>query len=187
MLYLRWETDQGVAIRLVESKAKLTPLDHKEDAVKAEVFAARLRKYMQKHCRLEIDRWFHLVDSQTVLGAIHRDSYGYQTFFASRIGEIQQSAPVEDWWWVPSNLNIADIITRGATLKDLQESWQAGPEFLKQSLADWPIKSAGEVVLDARERISKMQRKPFSAVITRAQAKKHQDLVTQSKVPVTVD
>lgn len=175
VLYLRWETHQGVEVRLVESKAKLTPLDQKGDAVKAEVcgavFAARLRKFMEKYGQMTISRWFHLIDSQTVLGAIQRDSYGYQTFFANRIGEIQKAGPVEDWLWLPGDMNIADIMTRGANLKDLQGIWQSGPEFLKLPLSEWPVKSAGEVVADARENISKMQRKTFSAVVTRAQAK----------------
>ncbi|KAI4905883.1 hypothetical protein NFI96_001272 [Prochilodus magdalenae] len=175
VLYFRWETDQGIGIRLVESKAKLTPLDQKGDAVKAEVcgavFAARLRKYVEIHGRMEIEHWFHLVDSQTVLGAIQRDSYGYQTFFANRIGEIQKAGPVEDWWWIPGNINVADIITREATPKDLQEdtAWQNGPEFLKQSLKEWPIKSAGDIATDARNSVNKLQRKSFSAVMTRAE------------------
>ncbi len=120
VLYLRWNTDQGIYVRLVESKAKLIPLDHKGDAVKAEircaVFAVRLRKHFEKHGRMEVERWFHLVDSQTVLGAIQRDSYGYQTFFANRVGEIQKSGSVSDWWWIPGDINIADIITRGGAL-----------------------------------------------------------------------
>ncbi len=51
--YFRWETEQGILVRLVEPKAKLTPLDQKGEPVKAEVcgavFAARLRKYIEKH------------------------------------------------------------------------------------------------------------------------------------------
>ncbi len=46
VLYLRWNSNQGSIIRLVESKAKLTPLDQKGDVIKAEVcgavFASRL-------------------------------------------------------------------------------------------------------------------------------------------------
>lgn len=42
-------------------------------------------------------------------------------FFANRIGEIQKTGATSDWWWVPGNLNIADIITRGAGPKDLDE------------------------------------------------------------------
>ncbi|KAK3559829.1 hypothetical protein QTP86_020994 [Hemibagrus guttatus] len=67
VLYLRWETDQGVDVRLVESKAKLAPLDQKGDAIKAEicgaVFAVRLKKYFEKHGQMEVERWVHLVDS----------------------------------------------------------------------------------------------------------------------------
>lgn len=128
-----------------------------------------------KHGRMEVERWFHLVDSQTVLGAIQRDSYGYQTFFANRIGEIQKSGPVNDWWWIPGDVNIADIITRGGTPENLGEEfeWQKGPQFLRLPVEEWPMKSAAEVAADARERVSKLQRKTFSAVLTRAQAKKY--------------
>lgn len=69
--------------QLVESKAKLNPLVQKGDAVKAEicgaVFAVRLKGYILKHGRLEVGRWYHFVDSQMVLGAIQRESYGFQT------------------------------------------------------------------------------------------------------------
>ncbi|XP_060757417.1 methyltransferase-like protein 23 isoform X2 [Neoarius graeffei] len=123
VLYLRWSCSHGVVVRLVEAKAKLTPLDHKGDLVKAEmcgaVFAARLKNYFQKHCRIEVKRWYHLVDSQTILGAIQRESYGYQTFYANRVGEIQSSTDIRDWWWIPGAENIADIITRGASPDDL--------------------------------------------------------------------
>ncbi|XP_048035062.1 uncharacterized protein LOC125260633 [Megalobrama amblycephala] len=177
VLYLRWNSSQGVVVRLVESKAKLTPLELKGDPIKAEicgaVFATRLRKYFEKHGRIEVEKWFHLVDSQTVLGAIQRDSYGYQTFFANRIGEIQKTGASSDWWWIPGDLNIADIITRGASPKDLDEDsiWQNGPEFLKRSVEEWPKRSAAEIADDARERVNKLQRKVFSAAVTRGQIK----------------
>ena len=178
ILYLRWACEQGSTVRLVESKAKLTPLDHKGEAVKAElcgaVFAARLKKYFEQHGRIHVKQWYHFVDSQTVLGAIQRESYGFQTFFANRIGEIQSSTQLQDWWWIPGQLNIADIITRGASPKNLDESspWQQGPKFLSLPAAEWPIKSAKDVSATARENIGKMQKKSFVAALTRAQVKK---------------
>lgn len=103
LMYLRWETSQGPVVRFVYSKAKPTPLYQKGEAVKVglcgAVFTSRIRKYVGKHARMRIERWFHLHDSQTVLGAIQRDSYGYNTFFANRLGEIQKAGPVQDWWW----------------------------------------------------------------------------------------
>ncbi|KAM4521343.1 uncharacterized protein PAE49_002487, partial [Odontesthes bonariensis] len=191
VMYVRWETSQGTEVRFVEAKAKLTPLEQKGDAVKAEicgaVFAARIRKYVEKHAIMKMERWFHLLDSQTVLGAIQRENYGFQTFFANRVGEIQKSGPVQDWWWIRGDLNIADVITRGGTLKDLDEesTWQNGPEFLKWPVEEWPIQSAGEVAAQARESVNKLQRKAFSAALTRAQAKmtqqKEDPLAAQKK------
>lgn len=69
-------------VRLAESKAKLTPLDHKGDAVKAKVcgavYAAWLKKNFQRHYKVRVEKWFHLVDSQTVLGAVQRENYGFK-------------------------------------------------------------------------------------------------------------
>lgn len=178
VLYLRWETQNGVIVRLVESKAKLTPLDQKGDVIKAElcgaVFATRLKKYFEKHCHIKVARWIHFVDSQTILGAIQKDSYGYQTFFANRIGEIQKAGPVEDWRWVEGNLNISDIITRGASPEELNEDseWQRGPEFLKWPEVEWPAKMASEIVTTVADDVKRLKRKAFSAVVTRAQSLK---------------
>nr|XP_061826459.1 uncharacterized protein LOC133612783 [Nerophis lumbriciformis] len=178
VMYLRWITDLGPIIRLVESKAKLTPLDHKGDAAKAEmcgaVFASRLRKFFELHSRIQIRKWFHFVDSQTVLGEIRRESYGYQTLFANWIGEIQSSTAVQEWLWIPGSQNIADVITRGAGPQDLDQNseWQNGPKFLSPPESEWPTKSAKELATTARESINKLQRKAFAAVLTRAQARK---------------
>lgn len=130
-----------------------------------------------------------------MLGAIQRDSYGYQTFFANRVGEIQKAGSLEDWWWIPGDLNITDIITRGAAPEDPQEDsvWQNGPGFLRQPAEEWPKKSAKEVIADAKEGIDKLKRKAFSAALTRAQAKKLQSSEMQknhnnpdSKEPVAL-
>ncbi|KAK7889795.1 hypothetical protein WMY93_025355 [Mugilogobius chulae] len=180
VLYLRWICSEGVVIRLVEAKAKLTPLDHKGDPVKAEmcgaVFAARLKNYFQRHCRIEVGRWYHFVDSQTILGAIQRESYGYKTFFANRIGEIQNSTDVNDWRWIPGQSNVADTITRGASPQDLMEDseWQSGPKFLSLPENEWPTMSAKDVAAQARENLIKIQKKAFSAALTKEDQVKQQ-------------
>ncbi len=79
---------------------------------------------------------------------------------------------MKDWWWIPSDLNIADIITRGGSPKDLKEDsvWQRGPVFLRWPVEDWPMKSAAEV------------EKTFSAILTRRMAKEKQDAVLLKKL-----
>lgn len=86
VLYLHWKMQGGVIARLVESKAKFTPLDQKGDKIKAEV--------------------------------------------------------VED------NLNIADIIQR----------------------VRMPFKMTSEIVTEVADDVTRLQRKAFSAVVTRSQA-----------------
>ncbi|KAL3991581.1 G protein-coupled receptor kinase [Sarotherodon galilaeus] len=181
VIYLRWSCSHSVTVRLVESKAKLTPLNHKGDPVKAEmcgaVFAARLKTYFQRHCIIQVKKWYHFVDSQTILGAIQRESYGFQTFFANRVGEIQSSTDVQDWWWIPGSANIADILTRGASPNALTEDseWQSGPKFLQLPENEWLKKSAGEVAAQAREKVTKLQKKAFVAVLTRIHTNAAQD------------
>ncbi|CAI5659844.1 unnamed protein product, partial [Oreochromis niloticus] len=183
VMYLRWSCSHSVIVRLVESKAKLTPLDHKSDPVKAEmcgaVFAARLKTYFQRHCRIQVKKWYHFVDSQTVLGAIQRDSYGFQTFFANRVGEIQSSTDVQDWWWIPGSANIADVLTRGASPNALTEDseWQSGPKLLQLPEDEWLKKSAREVAAQAREKVTTLQKKAFVAVLTRIHTNAAQDSV----------
>ncbi|XP_077949972.1 uncharacterized protein LOC144389412 [Gasterosteus aculeatus] len=171
VLYLRWETEDAVAVKLVESKGKLTPLDQKGDVIKAElcgaVFASRLKTYFEKHCYIKVDQWIHFVDSQTILGAIQKDSYGYQTFFANRIGEIQKAGSVDSWRWVEGRLNIADLITRGASPEELAEGsvWQEGPKFLKLPESEWPVKTAREINPLVAE-IGGLRRKAFTGLVT---------------------
>lgn len=126
----------------------------------------------------EVKQWYHFVDSQTVLCSVQRESYGFQTFFANRIGEIQISTQLQNWWWIPGSLNIADIITRGAGPKELAENspWQQGPKFLSLPAEEWPIKSAKDVSATGRESVGRMQKKSFAVALTRAQVKEPPDL-----------
>ena len=84
-----------------------------------------------------------------------------------RIGEIQTSTNIQDWWWIPGSHNIADIITRGASPQYLSQDsdWQ---KFLVLPVSEWPIKSAKEWAATARENIDNLQKKAFAAALTKA-------------------
>ena len=74
---------------------------------------------------------------------IQKEPYGFNTFIALRIGEIQTSMKSEDWKWVESKWNIADWTTRGKHPIDLGENscWQKRPKFLRQPECEWPVKT----------------------------------------------
>ena len=68
------------------------------------------------------------------MGLIHLFRLGW--------GKFKLTDP-NDWYWVESKLNVADIISRGASIPELNygSRWQIGPEFLKLPIDDWPLRN----------------------------------------------
>ena len=46
---------------------------------------------MDEQYRYKFQRCYHIVDSQIVQAMIQKDSYGFNTFAATQIGEIQET------------------------------------------------------------------------------------------------
>ena len=95
---------------------------------------------MDEQYRYKFQRCYHIVDSQIVQAMIQKDSYGFNTFAATRIGEIQEGTE-QHWYWTESAYNIADLLTRGKKPSEirLHSEWQEGPDFLKRPESEWPI------------------------------------------------
>ena len=72
---------------------------------------------------------------------IQRESYGFNTFAATRIGEIQEGTNIADWYWTEGKHNIADLLMRGKKPSDISlgSVWQKGPDFLRRAEDEWPI------------------------------------------------
>ena len=53
---------------------------------------------------------------------------------------IHASTNLEQWRYVPTKQNPADLLTRGLSVSTLseQERWWKGPSFLKQDSSEWP-------------------------------------------------
>ena len=109
----------------------------------AAVLAVRLANLIKEQCRYEIEKEIFIVDSQIVKSMINKESYGFHTFVAVRIGEIQSCTDINDWYWTESCNNIADWITRKKHPKDIaeQSEWQRGPNFMKSNTDNWDVKS----------------------------------------------
>ena len=150
--YAVWGTESGKHIsRLLISKNRVAPTKV-VNIVRLElcgaVLNARLNKFVNEHCRYQFQRTFHIVDSEIVKAMLVKNSYGFNTFAANRIGEIQSLTSVNDWYWTRSENNAADCITRkGSTVEDVQQSsaWISGPPFLQMSVDEWPLEQTTEV------------------------------------------
>ena len=109
----------------------------------AAVLSKRLSNFIKEETRQTFSKEHFIVDSDSVRAMIHKEPYGFNTFIALRIGEIQTSMKSEDWKWVESKWNIADWTTRGKHPIDLGENscWQKRPKFLRQPECEWPVKT----------------------------------------------
>ena len=104
--YTRWQTTDGsYKYRLVTSKNRIAPIKI-VDIVRLElsgaVISKRLRSTIESETRLSFNMVYHIVDSEIAM--INKESYGFSTFAANRIGEIQQSTQPNEWYWIKVHL-----------------------------------------------------------------------------------
>ena len=121
--YVRWTLPrERFDVRLIMSKNRLSP-NRKISIDRVELCGAvlnkRLKTFLEKESRYQFAKYYHIVDSQIVHGMVQKESYGFNTFAATRIGEIQEGTDPQDWYWVESDNNIADWITRGKRPNDI--------------------------------------------------------------------
>ena len=104
----------------------------------------------------------HIVDSAIVRSQIQKESYGFGTFTATKIAEIQSKSSPEEWWWISGGQNPADMVSRSALPKDLAENsvWQCGPSFLSAPFELWPVKKDPVKDLPDRLKVYAVQIKP---------------------------
>ena len=105
--------------RLIAAKNRIAPIKT-IDIVRLELSRAGLGKqlssFVQEELRYSFEKVYHIVDSEIVKVMIRKESYGFNTFAANSIGEIQQKTNPSEWFWVQGILNIAYWITRGKPL-----------------------------------------------------------------------
>ncbi|XP_062557996.1 uncharacterized protein LOC134222870 [Armigeres subalbatus] len=142
--YFRAVANGQAKITLITSRSNVSPLKrqsipHME--LMAAVLGSRLLRTVQSHHSLPIHKYFLWSDSRTVLSWIRSDQLKYKQFVAFRIGEIQENTNISDWRWVPSKMNIADVLTKWGQGPPLQSNspWFIGPYFLLQSEDEWPL------------------------------------------------
>lgn len=138
--------DSDVSVSLVASKSRLTPLNNStlKTVPRIELCSAKLG--VELSCKLKeeftykIDSEYFWTDSVTVLRYIKNENKRFHRFVDNKVSFIRNFSSPDLWYYVPSKLNPADIISRGCTAVDLVSSalWNCGPAYLKQESAAYP-------------------------------------------------
>jgi hypothetical protein len=81
------------------------------------LLAVRLARKIRDSLQMELEAVRYFTNSTAVLGMILRESATYQEFVGTRVSEIRtKSDPETEWFWIPGELNIADMGTRPTVL-----------------------------------------------------------------------
>ncbi|XP_040208534.1 uncharacterized protein LOC120940042 [Rana temporaria] len=93
--------------------------------------AVEVAEFLQNEMDSEIDQVKYYTDSKVVLGYICNSVRRFYVYVANRVERIRKVSRPEQWNYVPTGLNPADIATRSVSAVVLtQTNWFSGPKFL---------------------------------------------------------
>lgn len=69
-------------------------------------------------------------DSTAVLGYINNEARQFHIYVANTVQKIRNYTNPDQWYYVKSDDNPADIASRSCSVSDLPDAWLTGPKFL---------------------------------------------------------
>ncbi|XP_049419820.1 uncharacterized protein LOC125880984 [Epinephelus fuscoguttatus] len=132
--YLRYKNDRNeIYCSLVMAKSrvapsKITSIPRLE--LSAAVTSARISAMLKEELQMKIDKECFWTDSQVVL-AYNNEARRFHVFVANRIKLIREKTDPNNWHYVDTTQNPADLASRGLRAADIPSSgWLSGPKFL---------------------------------------------------------
>lgn len=164
-LYIQSISENGeMTSRLLCSKSRVAPI--KSTTVPrlelcGALFLARLISEVLRMLSVHIDEVRAWSDSQVVLWWFRGDPARWKPFVSNRVREIVELLPAERWRHVKGVENPADLISRGATLRQLKNSemWWSSPQWLQKSSSSDEELQAYELTGEAVEEIQAEERR----------------------------
>ena len=138
--YLRLTQGDRIHVQLVSAKSRLVPIKPMT-IPRVELCAAKMAADADAALKLELDLVLepssYWSDSKVALCYIKSEPGRFKPFVAHRVAAIQEKSAPDRWEYVPTGINVADLLTRGCLPRDLPETWNSGPEFLRLPRNRW--------------------------------------------------
>lgn len=144
-IYLRSKNNTlGYQTKLLCAKTRVAPLKTVTIArleLCAALLQAELAEKVKKSMNLNFSKYFYWSDSTITLTWIRASPHLFKTFVSNRVSQIQSITDPNDWHYVNTKQNPADILSRGMAPASLinNKLWWYGPNFLAMDRCDWPI------------------------------------------------
>ncbi|KAL2082436.1 hypothetical protein ACEWY4_022254 [Coilia grayii] len=134
--YLRAIQEDMVDIGFVMGKSKLAPQSDPTIPrleLCAAVLAVEMAELIQDELDLKLDSTKYYTDSKVVLGYIYNESKRFYVYVHNRVQRIRHSTNPEQWNYVRTEDNPADLASRSVPASHLtQTMWFSGPTFLRK-------------------------------------------------------
>ena len=142
--YLRLVNQQGKThCCFVAGKARVAPIKTvtiPRLELTAVVLSVRLETLVKKELGFADCRSVFWTDLTAVLLTIKNSTKRFPVFVANRIAVIDEHTSLQQWNYVPTKLNPADLTSRGVALTKPSDVdiWLNGPSFLRGLETSWP-------------------------------------------------
>ncbi|GFV98841.1 uncharacterized protein TNCV_2913581 [Trichonephila clavipes] len=140
-VFVRTVVENDAKVTLLCSKARVAPLKSltiPRLELMSCCLGARLANSIIRALNLPGIKVIYWSDSEVALWWI-REQGNWSMFVANRVKEIRELTQFQSWRHVPSNMNIADLLSRGCTpQKMLDSKWWEGRRWLRNNKEQWP-------------------------------------------------
>ncbi|XP_049300463.1 uncharacterized protein LOC125774090 [Anopheles funestus] len=138
-IYLQYEENQVKRTTLLCSKSRVAPVKEitlpRLELLAAVLLAELIARIRNQLCHITKEQYYS--DSQIVLSWIKSSDNRWQEFVARRVDRIQKATNKDDWEYVSTRENPADLVSRGIVpsklIGNMLKFWLSGPEFLQNN------------------------------------------------------
>ena len=134
--YIKLVYQNSTSCSLIIRKSKLAPVKNKLVTIprlelQAALMASRIEVKILDQMDMAIGSVLLWSDLKTVLNYLRNTKTNFGPYIMRRCNEIRVNTRVDDWRYIPSEINIADVLSRGVSFDKFHLStWFTGPEFL---------------------------------------------------------